>query len=378
MNKKELAEIKKHFDTDDSLFTFNRILRFYVDAEKNVRGLISQSVHEITEAELAFAAHSTKKVLSGTMGKNVVEYAFPNEEYEEDGAQKLLYTLTKSGLKNDSENADFAERLAKTLSFETTYAVTAAHCTYSVITKGKSDEPAGAAPPNDLDYSFIAVAVCPVSAADPGLIFDKDADRLLQKSDTELAVSERPTDGFLFPVFSDRAPDINCVAVFSRNTAKPNTSMVEGFLGCGFVRPPKAERAVFGALLQNVCGDELDYTKILEIDRKISEIIDTTQSDTELAVIDAGRIGKMLYETGVSEERRAAVPAVFEATASGEPFTAVNLAYRNVNIKGDGFSATINGSFSDKIRLQNIEGRKCLLIDIDDPDVIVNGIEMKL
>jgi hypothetical protein len=375
MNKKELAEIKKHFSADDSLFTFNRILRFYVDAEKNVKGLSAQSVHEIPEEELSLAASSLKKVLSGGMGKNVIEYAFPNEEYEEDGAQKMLYSLTKSGLKDDAGNADFAERTAKTLHMETTYAVTAAHCSYSVITKQKSDEPGLS---NDLDYSFIAVSISPVSAEEPALIFDKNVEKLTRKSETELTVSKKTTDGFLFPVFSDRAPDINCVAVFSRNTAKPNTSVVEGLLGCGFVRPPKAERAVFGQLLQNVCGDELDYTKIVEIDRKISEIIDTTGSDTELAVLDAGRIGKMLYETGISEERRKAVPAVFEETANGEPFTAVNLAYRNVNIKGEGFAFRISGDFADKVRVQNIDGRKCILIDIDEPDIVINGIETQI
>jgi hypothetical protein len=375
MNKKELSEIKKHFAEDDSLFTFNRILRFYVDAEKSVRGLLSQSIHDIAEDDLALAVHSVKKIFSGSVGKNIVEYAFPNEEYEADGAQKMLYELNKTGLRDDAKNADFAEKLSKTLAMETTYAVTAAHCSYSVITKQKSDEPGLS---NDLDYSFIAVSICPVSAEEPALIFDQSAEQLKRKDETELTVSKKPSDGFLFPVFSDRAPDINSVAVFSKNIAKPNTSVVEGLLGCGFVRPPKAERAVFGALLQNVCGDELDYTKIVEIDRKISEIIDTTGNDTEIPVIDAGRIGKILYETGVSEERRKAVPAVFDETANGEPFTAVNLSYRNVNIKGEGFKIAISGNFADKIRLSNTDGRRTLVIDIDDPDVIINGIETQI
>ncbi|MDR0991491.1 MAG: DUF4317 domain-containing protein [Ruminococcus sp.] len=372
MNKKELAEIKKHFSADDNLFTFNRILRFYTDAEKNVRGLTAQSVHEMSEEDFAASVYCLKKVLSGTMGKNIVEYPFPNEEYEEGGAQQTLYALTKNGLKNDADNRDFAENVAKTLSMETTYAVFAAHCTYSVIANQKSGEPGLS---NNLDYSFIAVSVCPVSAEAAGLVFDAAADSLVKKSDTELRVSDKPSDGFVFPVFSDRAPDINCVAVYSKNTAKPNTSMVEGLLGCGFVRPPKAERAVFGALLENICGDELDYTKIVEIDKKISEIIDTTQSETELATVDAGRIGKLLYETGVSDERRAAVPAVFEQTADGKPFTAVNLSYRNINIVGESFKVAVSGDFADKIRLSNIEGRHSLVIDIDDPSVVINGIK---
>jgi hypothetical protein len=375
MNKKELAEIKKHFSADDSLFTFNRFLRFYTDDEKNVRGLTAQSIHEMSEEDFAASVFCLKKVLSGAMGKNIVEYPFPNEEYEDGGAQKMLYDLTKAGLKNEADNRNFAETIAKTLAMETTYAVFAAHCTYSVAANQKSGEPGLS---NDIDYGFIALSICPVSAEAAGLVFDREADSLIKKSETELRVSDKPTDGFIFPVFSDRAPDINCVAVFSKNTAKPNTSVVEGLLGCGFIRPPKAERAVFGALLQNICGDELDYSKIVEIDKKISEIIDTTQSETELATVDAGRINKMLYETGVSEERRAAVPAVFEQTADGKPFTAVNLSYRNVNVKGDGFKIAISGEFADKIRLSNIDGRRTLIIDIDDPSVVINGIETNI
>jgi hypothetical protein len=375
MNKKELAEIKKHFSADDNIFTFNRILRFYTDAEKNVRGLTSQSVREMSEEDFTSSVACLKKVLSGSMGKNIIEYPFPNEEYEEDGSQKMLYALTKNGLSDSAANKDFAENIAKTIAMETTYAVFTAHCTYSVPALQKSGE-AGLS--NDLEYSFIITAICPVSAEAAGLVFDTAAESLVKKSDTELRVSEKATDGFIFPVFSDRAPDVNCVAVFSKNTAKPNTSIVEGLLGCGFVRPPKSERAVFGALLQSVCGDELDYSKIVEIDKKISEIIDTTQSETELATVDAGRIGKLLYETGVSDERRAAIPAAFEKTADGKPFTAVNLTYRNVNVKGDGFKIAVSGDFADKIRLQNIDGRRKLVIDIDDPSVIINGIETQI
>ena len=36
MNKKELNDLKKNFDDKSGFFTFNRVLRAFVDSDKNV------------------------------------------------------------------------------------------------------------------------------------------------------------------------------------------------------------------------------------------------------------------------------------------------------------------------------------------------------
>jgi ribosomal protein S11 len=217
-------------------------------------------------------------------------------------------------------------------------------------------------------------ALVPVSAASEGLVIDEDGGIALDPV-TALTLDARPSDGFLFPVFSDRAPDINNVCAYSKNTAKPNVSLVQGLLECSFVRAAKSEREIFNDVLEAAAGTELDYTKIVEIDNKIAEIVAQTQNETELAIIDTMRLTRILSETGVSEETVKAVPAAFEKAAGETAFTAVNLVTKKVSLVTEGITVSISGDSAGRVRTQNMNGRKCLIIDLDDPTVTVNGIE---
>jgi hypothetical protein len=379
VNKRELAEIRKHFSADDGLFTVGNVLTCFIDAEKNIQGKQVRSYFSIESDEAALLINTAKKTLSGSIGKNLVEYAFPRESYNDspdnEGEQRLLYNLLKDGMKTEETTNRFLNHLRASLHMETTYTVLILHCTYSVISKAKDDSSLNM---NDLDYSFLIASILPVSAENGGLVFDSEKNAVVIKSGADMVVADKPSDGFLFPVFSDRAADINCVLTYSKNAAKPNISLVQGVLGCAFVRASKSERGVFNSVLEKAVGDELDYTKIVQIDEKITELIARTQNETELATVDAGRLTRLLADVGVSEERRSAVPAAFEAAACDTAFTAVNLVSQKVNIRTEGITVNISGDSTGKLHTQNIDGRRCLVIDLDDPTVTVNGIETKV
>ncbi|MDR0974081.1 MAG: DUF4317 domain-containing protein [Ruminococcus sp.] len=370
MNKRELAEVKKHFHTDDGLFTVGGVATAYINAEKKIKGCTVRNFIEIPEDEGSLLFNIAKRTLSGSIGKNLVEYAFPREQYESGGVQELLYGI----LKDKSLTGDYIDSLlpltAASLHMESTYAVLVMHCTYSVISKSKDDRSLDM---NDLDYNFFIVSFIPVAMPEKELIFDGEA--IIKREDLILTLSDKPSDGFLFPVFSDRAPDVNSVLVYSKNAAKPNISLVTELLGCEFVRNPKSEREVFNEVLKTAVGDELDYTKIIQIDEMIASYIAENQNETELPTVDAPRIARMLSEAGVSESARAALPAAFEKAAGETPLLAVNLVSSKVNLQTEGITVSITGDSAGKLRTVNQNGRKCLIIDLDDPTVIVNGIE---
>ena len=79
MNKKEVAEIKKNFTDSSGFFTLNHIVSVYVDPQKNIRCKENKLYSLIPEDEGAVMLESLKKVLGGSVGKNLVEYGFPNE-----------------------------------------------------------------------------------------------------------------------------------------------------------------------------------------------------------------------------------------------------------------------------------------------------------
>ena len=96
MNKKEIAELKKNFSTDSGLFVIKAVTLAYVNSERNVLCRNTRSYISIEADETEVIFETLKKTLSGTLGKNLTEYAFPKESYSEDGAQSILWNTMKT------------------------------------------------------------------------------------------------------------------------------------------------------------------------------------------------------------------------------------------------------------------------------------------
>ena len=140
MNKKELAEIKKNFTDTSGLFTLNHIVTAYIDPQKNIRCKTNRMYSLIPEEEGSVLMESLSKIFRGSLGKGLLEYSFPNEEYEEDGSQKELYEAMKTKLKDETAVDKLIVRIVNNLAYEPAYTIIIGHCSYSIITKDKNDE----------------------------------------------------------------------------------------------------------------------------------------------------------------------------------------------------------------------------------------------
>ncbi|MBQ7782468.1 MAG: DUF4317 family protein, partial [Oscillospiraceae bacterium] len=206
MNKKEVAEIKRSFSEGCGFFTLNRILYAYADAEKNVKFSEVRNYAMLPEDEGAVVMETLKKTFSGSLGKNLNEYPFPNESYEEGGAQHTLYAAVKGKLEDEDANKALVSRIVENTDYASAYTIIVGHCTYSILVKDKNDENIGE---GDSEYNFITVAICPVNTGDDGLFYDDEQQTIAKKSNTEMIIARAPQDGFFYPVFSDRSPDVN-------------------------------------------------------------------------------------------------------------------------------------------------------------------------
>lgn len=372
MNKKELGEIKRSFSEGCGFFTLNHIIYAYVDAEKNVKYNAVKNYATMPEEEGAVVMETLKKALSGSLGKNLTEYAFPNESYEEGGAQHTLYNAVKGKFTDEEANKAFIDRIVENTDYQTAYAVIAGHCTYSILVKDKNDDSLGE---SDNDYNFTVTAICPVNTGDDGLFYDSEKGTVEKKSNTEMIIARAPQDGFLYPVFSDRSPDVNKVMYYTRSPKKPNLSIVEDVLECRFEFTPDGEKERFHAVLTDVCRDELDYTVITKVNDIIRDVIDQNKNETEPPVIDCSRMRTILSDAGVSDEKLTALDAVYEATVGDNALKASNLVENKTVLSVSEITVNISKDATDKVRTSVIQGRKCLIIDLDDPSVKINGID---
>lgn len=370
MNKKEIAEIKKVFSDDCGFFTMNHVVSAFVDAEKNIKYKSNRLYNILPSDEAELIMINLKKVLSGQIGKNLLEYHFPKDSYQEGGSQKFFYDVLQSKLTDEETVDNFLNSIVEKMEYVSTYAIFAAHCTYSVLKKNKNDDFEDDA---ELEYNFIITAICPVNLRIDGLIYNEETNEIAKKMSSDRIV-ELPSDGFLFPIFSDRSPDVNGVMYYTKNAKKPNTSIVDNLLGCEFVMSCQSEKATFHAILNNVVADELDYSMITTVNEKIQEIVDQNSHETEIPTIDKNKLSSILWESGVSQEKLEHLPKVYETAMGDKPLTAVNLLERKTVLSVPSITVNISKDGVDKVRTEIIDGKKCLIIDLDDPEISVNGI----
>lgn len=371
MNKKEINEIKKNFSEDCGFFTVNHVVTAFVDAEKNIKCKTNQLYNTIPQDESELIMINLKKILSGSIGKNLLEYSFPKDAYLEGGAQLFLHEVLSSKLLDDDIVNKFLNTIVEKVEYVSTYTIFTAHCTYSVLKKNKNDDFEDEA---DMDYNFLVTAICPVNLRIDGLVYNEQNNSISKKESSDRIV-ELPTDGFLFPLFNDRAPDVNGVLYYTKNAKKPNTSVVNELLGCEFSMTCQNEKDTFKAILNNVVGDELDYEIITTVNEKIQEIVDQSAYETEIPTIDNHKLSSILWEAGVSQDKLDSLPKVYESAVGDKPLTAVNLVEKKTVVTVPSITVNIGKDAVDKVKTQIIDGRKCLIIDLDDPEIAVNGLE---
>ena len=99
LNKKEIMEIKKRLKKEGC--TFTRMCGCYVDGEHNRVTRLGKTFLNLDEEEFFKYLELAKKVLSGTLGNNLLELEFPLSEEEQGGRQQFLLGLRESKLKNE-------------------------------------------------------------------------------------------------------------------------------------------------------------------------------------------------------------------------------------------------------------------------------------
>lgn len=352
-----------------------RLLTGFIDAEKNLRCHQINSCLTMSVEEHDVYEETLKKVLNTNVGKSFVEYEFPNEAYEEGKPQNILYTLLKSELKDETVCEDFLNHIANNRVCEGPFAVLTAYCTYTIRRKDKNDEFSDS---EDEVYRYILTALCPVNTGSDGFIFDSFNNEITKKVNTELIISKSPSDGFLFPVFSNRSSDINHVMYYTKSANSPDISIVENVLGCNFVMSADNEKANFQSILKSVAGDDLDYMLIKTVNEKISDVVEECKDETDKVVIEPNKLRDIFIDAGLPQERVDMVQPVYEKVCGNAPLTAVNLVETKTVLSSPGITVNIKPSAADKVRTSVVDGRRCLLIDIDDPTIEINGLPVTL
>lgn len=325
MNRKDILELKRRFKKDEC--TFTKICGCYVDGEKNILLTFRETFLNLPDEEFYKYLEISKKILSGTIGNNLLELNFTPDENLESKQQEFLMRLKRSGLKDEQLLEELYSSIIASYEHVGNYLILLYHDAYDVMTKTsdnlKLDE-------SEEVYEYIMCAICPVSLSKPGLGYFEQEVKI--KARIRDWVVEAPATGFTFPGFIDRSTDVNTVMYYTKNAKLPKAEFMETALGCAPKQTATIQKETFQNIIESTVSPDEDiskkaFSKIQDNLHTMIEEYDEIYEDTQKEPISLskGQMKNLLLDSGVSEDATSKIEIAFEENFGDDIPLAKNL-----------------------------------------------------
>ena len=370
MNAKELAELKRQLKKDNPDFFISRIAAAYYSMEDSSPVLKTFSISDfddLSDAEQTLYLNILKKTLTGKLGRNLTEYRFdPGSPIQE-----KLHTLNQDELKDEALAKNFMDFFARHTTYLNGYALIVASCQYQVKDIRKmADEDSGST------HRFLLVSVNEVTLTDLGLVYDPENNDFEKKQDTDLQVIQRGLDGLMFPSFTDGGSDVNHIVYSTRTPKKPNEFLIENLLQVEAVPSYDIEADCFRKILTEVAAEDLDFDTVKHIQSNLREYVADAQEDGLPAELSKNQLRNILSDSGVAEEKLMRYNSSYDMNVGEAELRAANILDPDrLNVKMQDISVSVKGDACHKISTRLVDGKRYLMIEIDD-GLQVNGVDV--
>ena len=373
MIKQEINEIKRLYTPSNCSIT--RICGCYVDGEKNKKTTFKEAFLSLPEEEIFKYFELLRKTLSGTIGKNLLNLEFPLTSEEEGGTQEFLLRLRDSKLKDDILLDEFYDKVISSYEYVGNYLILIIHDAYDV--PGKTTDGLMMDDASDTVYEYILCCICPVNLSKPGLSYDAESNEFHNR--VRDWIVEVPEAGFLFPAFNERGSDVHSTLYYSKNPEEAHPEFVDLILGAVLPLSAGNQKETFHTLVAETLGDEADYEVIKNIHENLTEMIEEHKEIPEPLMLDKQQVKNLFEKSGVQEEKLSDFEKLYDAAAGEHTSLLVdNVANtRTFEVKTPDVVVKVNPERADLVNTITIEGRRCLVIEIND-HVEVNGIQIQI
>ncbi|MCI9302550.1 MAG: DUF4317 domain-containing protein [Clostridium sp.] len=301
MRKKDILELKKRFKKDHC--TFTKMCGCYVNGEKNILLKFRETFLNLEEDDYFKYLEIAKKVLSGTIGNNILELNFELNEEHINEKQLSFMKLKNSGLKDDALVDEFFNSIIENYDYTGNFLILIFHDAYDVITKTKDniklDE-------SEEVYEYILCAICPVELSKAGLRYFEQENEI--KSRVRDWVVEAPSNGFVFPAFINRSSDVNSVMYYTKNAKDTHPELMEDVLGCPAKQTNTEQKEVFNDIIRDALGPDEKKSDhfFMEIQESLNNKIEEHNSiyeESEVPIVLTNDVvQEILSVSGVPED----------------------------------------------------------------------------
>lgn len=370
MNEKEIGEIRRRVRRDRSNMT--AIYGCYVNAQKEIVSEFKQSTGIMPENEAEKYFGLMKKVLSGSVGKNLLDIRFKTSQVADSAEHRLLMEL-RSDITIEEKRVALYQKIIDNVSFDNGFVILLGKDTYDVPFKSKDDSTQADA--SDETYTYLLCAVCPVKLTKPTLRYDAETKTFHDGGANNVAAA--PEVGFLFPAFDDRATNIYNALYYTRSPKENYEALSQALFN---VEPPKSafeQKKSFEALLGSALAEECSLEVMQTVHDQLRQSIDMHKESkvADPLLISKEEVKSALYTSGVSEESLSKFSVQFDEVFGFE----AQLHPKNIidnkrfEIATPDVSIKVNPERSDLIETRTIGGVKYLMICADE-NVEVNGV----
>ena len=371
MNDKEIGEIRRHLRRDRSNIT--KIYGCFVNDNKEIITEFSQSTGIMPENEGDKYFALFKRVLSGAIGKNLIDITFKTAQVAGSPEHKLLMDLRESKLQDDELLHSFFQKIIDSVTIEGNYLILLGCDSYDVPFKGKDD--LSDSDKSEEVYTYLICAICPVKQTKANLHYVPQ-EKLFHDGAMNQPVSA-PTLGFLFPAFDNRATNIYNALYYTHDVKTSQDALIEALFNTPVPMPAYEQKKCFEALLTTALGEECSLDVVQTVHDQLCQRIELHKEAKvpEPLMIAKADVKEALASCGISEEHLAKFSVDYDETFGFE----ADLHPKNIidnkrfEIKTPDVSIKVDPTRSDLIETRIIGGVKYIMICADE-NVEVNGV----
>ena len=375
MNTKEVGEIKRRVRRGRSNMTV--VYGCYVNDNKEIISEFHQGIGVMPENEAEKYFGLFKKVLSGSLGKNLIDISFSTAQVAGGQEHKLLMDLRKSQLKEEDLRKEFYQKVIEAVNLESSYLILLGCDTYDIPFKSKDDE--CQADNSSESFTYLLCAVCPVKTSKPKLHYVPESRAFHDGGMIDLASS--PEMGFLFPSFDNRSTNIYNALYYTHSPKENHEAFVNAIFNVPIPLPAEEQKKAFEALLTNSLEKECTMEVVQTVYDQMCERIALHKESKvpEPLTITKNEVKDALGVCGISEEHMAKFSIDFDQVFGTEtelhPTNIINNKHFEVHTPD--VLIRVAPERSDLVETRVIDGVKYILICADE-NVDVNGVEIQI
>ena len=375
MNDKEIGEIRRHLRRDRSNIT--AIYGCYVNEAKEIVTQFRQSTGIMPENEGDKYFALFRRVLSGSLGKNLIDITFKTSQVADSPEHKLLMDLRGSKLEDEESRSSLFQKIIDSVILEGGYLILLGCDSYDVPFKSKDDS--FQKDNSDETYTCIVCAICPVKQTKANLHYVPE-EKVFHDGAMHQMVAA-PALGFLFPAFDNRSTNIYNALYYTHDVKANQDALIEALFNTPVPQPAAEQKKTFEALLTTALEEECSLDVVQTVHDQLCQRIELHKESKvpEPLMISKEDVKEVLSSCGISDAHMAKFSVDYDEAFGFE----AELHPKNIidnkhfEVKTPDVVIKVDPARSDLIETRIIGGVKYLMICADE-NVEVNGVNIHI